>query len=405
MTTMRRLRLFALTVAGALLASAPAPAAEPGGDFAAWLDGVRAEARARGIAPETLDSAFAGLAPIDRVLELDRRQPEFTRSFWDYLDRAVSDTRVETGRAMLERHGDLLGRVAARHGVQPRFLVAFWGLETNYGDYLGGFPVIGALATLAHDPRRADFFRAELMHALSILEAKDVRADDMQGSWAGAMGQPQFMPSTFVAYALDADGDGRRDIWRSHPDIFASAANFLSQVGWNGEETWGREVRLPADFDFNAVGLETRRHIHDWRAIGLRRADGRDLPRADIEGSVLVPAGASGPAFLVYGNYRVILRWNRSHLYAIAVGHLADRLVGLPPLAAPRPPDDQRLSRDQVMALQAGLNRLGYDAGPVDGILGSGTRAALRDWQRANGLPPDGFPTPALADRLGGEGG
>lgn len=405
MTRTRRARLFALGLVGGLLAGAPAAMANAQADFDTWLDGVRAQARDRGIAPETLEAAFAGLRPIERVLELDRRQPEFTQSFWTYLDRAVSETRVENGRALLREHAALLERVRARHGVQPRFLVAFWGLETNFGGYLGGFPVIGALATLAYDPRRADFFRTELLHALSILEARDVRSEDMQGSWAGAMGQPQFMPSTFVNYAVDGDGDGRRDIWRSLPDVFSSAANFLSEVGWNEEETWGREVRLPADFDFEAIGLDTRRHIRDWQAIGVRRADGTDLPRADIEGSIVVPAGASGPTFLVYDNYRVILRWNRSHFYAIAVGHLADRLVGLPGLAAPRPASDQRLSRDQVMALQAALNRLGHDAGPVDGILGSGTRGALRDWQRANGLAPDGYPTPALVDRLTGEGG
>lgn len=372
-------------------------------EFADWLSGLRSEALGRGISESTLNTAFAGLVPIDRVLELDKSQPEFTQTFWSYLNRAISDERVERGRSLLIRHADLLADVEARYGVQPRFLVAFWGLETNFGDYTGGFPVIGALATLAHDPRRSDFFRNELMHALSILEAGDITVDRMSGSWAGAMGQPQFMPSTFTVYARDGDGDGKRDLWNSLPDVFHSAANYLSQVGWQGDETWGREVRLPSDFDLDLISLDTRKPIGDWAALGITRANGNALPSADIEGSIVLPAGRTGPAFLVYGNYRAILVWNRSTLYALAVGILADRLVGQGALVAKQPSDDRPLSRTDVLDMQANLNRLGFVSGEPDGMIGPMTRDAIRAYQRKVGLPADAYPTAELLKRIAAE--
>jgi len=284
--------------------------------------------------------------------------------------------------------------------VQPRFLVAFWGLETNFGENLGGFPVIGALATLAHDPRRSDFFRAELMAALSILEAGDVDPQTMMGSWAGAMGQPQFMPTTFVRFATDGNGDGHRDIWTSLPDVFASASNFLKNLGWDGQQTWGREVQLPAGFDIELADLKIRKPISEWQTLGIRRPGGAPLPQAEFDASVVLPAGVTGPAFLVYGNFRAILGWNRSILYAVAVGHLADRFVGGEPVQAKRPAGDERLSRDEVMAMQEALARLGFDAGTPDGIVGAQTREALKGFQRSRSLPPDGYPTPGLVRQL-----
>lgn len=391
-----RICLAGLLVAG-LQDRVHADAAPPFGD---WLAELRAEARAAGIGEDTLAAAFRGVEPIPRVIELDRRQPEFTQTFWTYMDRAVSADRVERGRALLQKHAALLAEVERRHGVQPRFLVAFWGLETNYGDYLGGFPVIGALATLAHDTRRSGFFRSQLMDALRILEGGHIEPDRMLGSWAGAMGQPQFMPSTFVRYAADGDGDGRKDIWTSLPDVFHSAANYLASIGWSGDETWGREVRLPDGFDLGLATLEERRHIAAWQALGVRRADGSDLPSADIEGSIVLPAGYRGPAFLVYGNFHAIMTWNRSILYALAVGHLSDRLVGLGRIQAERPVDDAPLSRNAVLSLQEALNALGFDAGEPDGMVGPRTRAALRDYQRSAGLPPDGYPTPRLIEKI-----
>ena len=383
------------------MAQAPAAAQEqPKPDFEQWLDGVRQEALTRGISAGTLDRAFQGVAPLDRVLELDRRQPEFTQSFWSYLDRAISDTRVDKGKALLAQHAAMLNRIEAQFGVQPRFLVAFWGLETNFGENLGGFPVIGALATLAHDPRRSDFFRAELMAALSILEAGDIDPQTMMGSWAGAMGQPQFMPTTFVRFATDGNGDGHRDIWTSLPDVFASASNFLKNLGWDGQQTWGREVVLPAGFDIELADLKIRKPISEWQKLGIRRPGGAPLPQAEFDASVVLPAGATGPAFLVYGNFRAILGWNRSILYAVAVGHLADRFVGAEPFQAKRPAGDERLNRDEVVAMQEALARLGFDAGTPDGIVGAQTREALKGFQRSRSLPPDGYPTPGLVRQL-----
>ncbi|MCR9221864.1 MAG: lytic murein transglycosylase [Alphaproteobacteria bacterium] len=374
--------------------------------FESWLAELKQEAMRRGVSEETLAAAFEGVAPVPKVLEYDRSQPEFTRTFWQYMDRAVTETRIERGRALLQEHAALLAQVERRYGVQPRFLVAFWGLETNFGDYTGGFRVIDAVTTLAHDRRRADFFRSELLNALQILEGGHISKTRMTGSWAGAMGQLQFMPSTFAAYAIDADGDSRKDIWGSLPDVFGSAANYLSQIGWQGERTWGREVRLPAGFDLELASLATRKTLTDWQALGVRRANGADLPIvAGMEGSVILPAGHQGPAFLVYENFHNILTWNRSTNYAIAVGHLADRLVGLPPIAAERPANDRAMSRAEVLEMQRRLNALGFDTGAPDGMVGPMTRAAVKAYQRASGLPPDGYPTPALLETLYGAGG
>ena len=370
-------------------------------DFSSWLSELRTEAHAKGISDETLDKAFNGLRPIPRVIELDRRQPEFTQTFWRYLDARVTEGRIKRGRQLLAEHKDLLDRIERRYGVQPRFLVAFWGLETNFGDYLGSFPVIGSLATLAHDPRRSDFFRSQLLAALTILDEGHITVESMFGSWAGAMGQPQFMPSTFVRFAVDEDGDNRRDIWHSLPDVFGSAANFLSKSGWQGDKTWGREVRLPEGFDLDLTDLHIEKTLTAWQVLGIHKIDGGALPRVDIKASVVLPAGHAGPAFLVYKNYRTIMVWNRSDLYAIAVGHLADRLVGKDPLQTARPLAEHPLSRSQIEKLQELLVDRGYDPGPVDGVLGSQTRQAIKEFQRTAKLPADGYPTLELLEVLG----
>lgn len=397
-----RLSLFAIwLIAAAMMQFGPANATDsPAEDFGIWLSDLKTEARSRGFSDALLDQAFAGVAPIPRVLELDRRQPEFSLTFWGYFDKVISDKRIERGRALLRQHRALLEEVRAKHGVQPRFLVAFWGLETNFGDYLGSFPVIGALSTLAHDPRRAEFFRGELFHALKILADGHATADAMEGSWAGAMGQPQFMPSTFTRHAYDGDGDGKIDIWGTLPDVFHSAANFLSDLGWRGDETWGREVRLPPGFDLDLIDLKNKKPISAWQALGVRRANGRDLPAADIDGALVLPSGADGPAFLVYGNYEAILNWNRSTFYALAVGYLSDRLIGKGRLRAKRPADVTPMSRADVLELQALLNAAGYDAGKPDGMIGPMTRAAVKSFQKSVDLPPDGYPTKRLLDKM-----
>ena len=318
-----------IALAGALLAGGGALAQEAGAEsFAQWREGVRSEALDLGISAEIFDRAFAGVEPIPRIIELDRSQPEVTITFDQYLERVVPESRVAQGRELLAVHHDLLVPIGRKFGVPPRFIVALWGIETSYGKYLGGFPVIAALATLAHDGRRSDYFRQELLNALRILEDGHIASEAMMGSWAGAMGQSQFMPSSFVRYAVDYDGDGRRDIWGTQGDVFASAANYLAQAGWTTGETWGRRVRLPAGFDPALAGLETSKTLAEWQALGLRRADGGDLPQVAISGSVVMPGGEGGAAYLVYGNYRTIMRWNRSFYFATAVGLLADRIGG-----------------------------------------------------------------------------
>lgn len=381
-----------------VLASGPASAQQT--DFAGWLDGLKREARTAGISQATIETALAGVVPIERVIELDRRQPEFTQTFWAYLDKRVTAERIERGRSLLARHRKLLDAVYARYNVQPRFLVAFWALESNFGDHTGGFPVIAALATLAFDERRSAFFRTQLLDALKILDEGHISPAKMSGSWAGAMGQLQFIPSTFVNYAVDYDGDRRRDIWNSLPDIFASAANYLGQIGWRGDETWGREVRLPPDFDWNLAGLRLRKDLAEWQRLGVRRADGRDLPKADLKAAVILPTGHKGPAFLVYRNFDAILAWNRSILYAVAVGHLADRLAGKTRLHTARAANERPMSRSQVEEMQALLISLEFDAGAPDGVVGAKTRAALGAFQRQAGLVPDGYPTMEILENL-----
>jgi len=400
MARLRTLLIALLTVVGLGVAACAAPTRAEQPDFQAWLQDLRREAAAAGISQATLDAALSDVSPIERVIELDRRQPEYTQTFWSYLDKRVTPERIARGRELLVQHRALLARVQARYGVQPRFLVAFWGLETNFGQYTGGYPVVGALATLAYDERRGDFFRKELLNALRILDEGNVTPSAMQGSWAGAMGQLQFMPSTFVHYAVDFDGDGKRDIWNSLPDVFASAANYLSSIGWRGDLIWGREVRLPQDFDWEMAAQEVRKPVSAWAALGVRRAEGGPLPQGDIEGSIVLPAGHTGPAFLVYDNFEAILTWNRSLLYALSVGHLADRLVGAGDFLAQRPAEEKPLSRGEVEEMQNLLVRLGFDPGTPDGVIGAKTRAALRAFQRGRRLAPDGYPTPEVLQVL-----
>jgi membrane-bound lytic murein transglycosylase B len=292
--------------------------------FPIWLDGVRQEALAKGISPATLAKALDGLEPIPRVIELDRRQIEGRITYQEYRDRLLSAERIERGRQLLREHRELLERVAADYGVQPRFIVALWGIETSYGSWTGSTPVIGALATLAHDGRRADFFRSELMHALRIVDEGNVEVENMLGSWAGAMGQSQFMPSSYVRNAVDYDGDGRRDIWASLPDVFASIANYLAKAGWNDRRTWGREVGLPATIVDGVDGLEVRRSLPAWHELGVRRADGTPLPVVALDASLLRTDDGVGPAYLVYDNFRVLMAWNRSTYFGLTVGQLAD---------------------------------------------------------------------------------
>ncbi len=295
--------------------------------FAEWLAELRAEAREQGISEATLDAALADVKPIIRVVELDRKQPEVTQTFAQYMEMRVTPALAEEGRAALDRHRELLEVVARKYGVQPRFIVALWGVETRYGKYGGSFPVVTSLVTLAYDGRRGDYFRRELLNALRILDEGHIAPERMTGSWAGAMGQNQFMPSSFIRFAVDHDGDGRRDIWNTPADVFASAANYLARSGWRSDQTWGRPVRLPEGFDANLAGHGVIKRLSAWQRLGVRRENGDDLPIRDLKASVLLPGGEDGPAFVVYDNYRTILKWNRSDYFGMSVGRLAD-LIG-----------------------------------------------------------------------------
>jgi membrane-bound lytic murein transglycosylase B len=367
--------------------------------FVTWLETARGEALKRGIGSATVSGALGAIAPIPRVIELDRRQPEFSNTFTRYLGNAVTESRVNEGRAMLQKHASLLADLERKYGVQGRFLVAFWGLETNYGRVKGDYPVVTALATLAYDGRRGAFFREEMFNALTILDRGHIELPKMKGSWAGAMGHTQFMPSTFLRYAVDEDRDGHIDVWGSVPDALGSGANYLKALNWDGTRTWGREVQLPAAFDVALASMDTdakenMRPLSFWSESGVRQADGSALPVQDLQASLVLPAGSNGPAFLVYDNFRAILKWNRSAFYAIAVGHLADRLIGGGGLQKVTREGDP-LRREEVLALQESLVALGF-LKYADGIMGSGTRQAVRAFQKANGLPQDGYPDRAL---------
>ena len=360
--------------------------------FSDWLAELRIEALAAGISPLTLDMAMSVIQePIPRVIELDQSQPEFVQTFSNYMNNRISEGRIARGQALLQEHSELFARIFREYGVPPQYLVSFWALESNFGDYTGGFSVLNALATLAYDPRRSGFFRNELLTALKIIDAGHISVEDMSGSWAGAMGQCQFMPSTFERYAVDGDNDGRIDIWNSLPDIFASAANFLSRSGWQTDERWGREIVLPENFDFTQSGTGIRKTVSEWNAMGIKRADGSALGNASLEASVVLPSGAKGPAFLTYNNFRTTMVWNRSTFYAISVGHLADRFAGGGPIQHWPETDERALSRSEVIELQEILNSLGIDVGTADGIMGSRTRAAIRTFQEESGLPTDGY--------------
>ena len=324
---MRRRHFISLAAAGSALAGAPPRAFAETGSFSAWLDGFKAEARAAGISHATIERALGGLQPIEHVLELDQHQPESTITFATYIAKSVNPQRVENGRQKLTENRALLEEVGATYNVQPRFIVALWGLETDFGGYTGNFSIVAALATLAWGSSRPEMFKSELIAALKIIDRNGVSPSEMTGSWAGAMGQTQFMPSSYLRYATAFRHAGYPDIWRDRGDVFASIANYLAHEGWDGAYTWGREVRLPSQFDRNLVNGKTLKTVAEWDALGVRRIDGEKLPPAAIQGGLVQPGGAEGPTLMTYGNYRVIMRWNHSNYFATSVSYLADRIA------------------------------------------------------------------------------
>ena len=389
--------LLLVLALGLLAVHAPARASD---SFQTCLASLQREARQQGISKQVVENDLGSASHNQRVIELDRSQPEFTTTFATYFDHRVTQERVDRGRKLLKKHHELLEHIYRQYGVPPRYLVAFWGLETNYGAFFGGVPVLDSLTTLACDTRRSDYFTGQLMDALHILDEGSVTPDRMLGSWAGAMGNVQFMPSAFRKYAVDEDGDGRRDLWGSLPDAMASAANFLKHLGWKKGWRWGREVQLPKGFPYAKAGLDHERPLSAWKKLDVRDAYGRPLHAADIKAALLVPSGHRGPAFLVYHNFKVIMGWNQSEFYALAVGRLADRLAGAASLRNPPPKDEPRLSRDNVIALQKRLKSRGFDAGPTDGIPGPQTRDAIRSFQQAHGMIADGFASRAVLAKL-----
>ncbi|GAA6183454.1 lytic murein transglycosylase [Aliiglaciecola sp. NS0011-25] len=359
--------------------------------FSACISDIQQKAETAGIDKTVISYALDDVKQIDKVLEYDRNQPEFVQTFPTYLNKRVTQWRIDKGREMLRKHKDLLNQLTQEYGVPAHYLISFWGLETNFGSYKGKMPIIDSLATLACDERRSRFFTQELLTALKLMQRENLKKDKMLGSWAGAMGHTQFMPSAYINYAVDGDNDGLVDLWDSEPDALSSAANFLNKLGWKKGFIWGREVNLPANFDYSHAGKDSRKQLTQWSEFGVRKVNDDKIPKSEIDASLILPTGAKGPAFLVYSNFDVIMRWNNSESYALAVGYLADRIIGKPEWAKSLP-ELPNYPISQMIELQDGLNELGFDVGKADGIMGPATRKGIRQFQLANNMLADGYP-------------
>ena len=385
----------------------PSTAAEAGvstghAGFDQWIGGFRGRALEEGVAPDVYDAAMASVRYNATVVRNDRNQAEFSSQIWDYLDNVVSPPRMRMGREMLRRHADVLGRIEERYGVDRKVVVAVWGLESQYGQRRGAIPVVEALATLAFDGRRGQFFETQLIAALKILQAGDVQLRDFRGSWAGAMGHTQFMPTSFEAYAVDFTGDGRRDIWSDNPvDALASAAAYLNRFGWRAGQPWGLEVSVPADFASRNATEEDRRLPSQWARAGVRAIGGGATPDHG-KAWILMPAGKAGPAFMIFDNFGVIKRYNNSTAYALGIGLLSDRIGGGAPLRGTWPRGYEPLSFEEREELQRRLMARGFDIEKIDGMIGSNTRGAIRAFQRSEGLDEDGLPSKSVLERLRG---
>jgi lytic murein transglycosylase len=380
-------------IAGGLLAlvlSLGAARAADEAGFRAWIDAFKAEARQQGISQATLDRAFAPVRFNARVIELDSHQPEFVKPVWEYVAGVITEDALRKARQKLNEHAGLLARVQQRYGVPVEYIVAIWRIESGFGANFGNFGVVEALSTLAYAGRRQDFWKSELIAALRMVESGEVPLERLVGSWAGAMGHTQFMPSGFLKVAVDFDGNGRRDLWTSLPDVFASTANHLVSGGWKGTTPFGVEVRLPATFPYELAETQ-RQPAAEWAKLGVTLADGRALPAWPGETAILLPAGHRGPAFLVSENYRALLDYNNAMAYALSLGLFAERLRGGGRVAKPWPVGDRQLGRTEKEELQRLLAERGFDPGKIDGQLGPNSRAAIRAFQRRAGLPADGY--------------
>ncbi|MEA2825217.1 MAG: rane-bound lytic murein transglycosylase [Alphaproteobacteria bacterium] len=396
-----------VTLAGTMTNAAPAPVAPPEEEarFHAFIRDFRAEALKAGIMLATYDRAVSTIDLNPKVEELNEKQPEFVRPIWDYLAGAITDARVSRGRDQMAAHAQLFARLQDGYGVPREVLTAIWGLETGYGQNEGSFNLFEALATLAYDGPRMEYGRRQFIAALKIAEVESRDPTTMTGSWAGAFGHTQFVPTTFLEHAVDGDGDGKRDLWNSPADALASAANYLKESGWRPGESWGEEVQLPAGFAYEQAEASLRKPIAEWAKLGVRNAAGGALPDSAEEAAILLPAGYRGPAFLVRNNFNVILRYNSATAYALAIGLLSDRLKGAGIVQAKWPVDEVPLDEASRTALQEGLTDLGFSTGGADGVLGRRTQQAIRDYQKSRGLPADGFATPALLTQILNERG
>nr|WP_245729275.1 lytic murein transglycosylase [Salinihabitans flavidus] len=369
-------------------------------EFRNWINGFRSRAQRAGIRSDVLDRAFQGVSYNSDVIRRDRNQSEFTKTIWDYLDSAASETRVANGRDALRKHRRKLDAIERKYGVEKEVVVAVWGLESAYGTYRGDTPIIEALATLAHDGRRGAFFEQQLIAALKILQNGDVTPDGMTGSWAGAMGHTQFIPTSYLAYAVDFTGDGKRDIWSEDPtDALASTAAYLARSGWRKGMPWGVEVQVPRDFDYSLANRKTLKMPSDWARLGVTGMDGRPV-RDYGSAALLLPAGANGAAFLIFKNFNAIERYNSADAYVIGVGHLSDRIAGGNKLKGKWPRGDRALTFSERQELQRRLTRAGFDTRKIDGKIGPLTIDAVRRYQRSVGMAPDGYASLALLKKL-----
>ena len=366
--------------------------------FKQWLNAFKHDAVTHyGLSNETVTTALKNAYPIKKVIQLDRRQKEYSVTFSKYLRNSISAKRIADGKKMLKKYRTLLSNIENQYGVQPQILVALWAMESNFGQNMGNFSTISTLATLAHEGRRHHFFQNELICALHILEQQHINVKNMKSSWAGAMGQPQFMPSTFFYYAADGDNDNKKDIWHNKADVFASAANYLKTIGWQRGESWGLEVKLPKNFDFYQARLAEKKSVQMWKKLGVTKANGQPLSEnKHLKGSIMLPSGKKGAAFLVFQNFRVIREWNRSTNYALTVGHLSDRLMGQGRLIGKAPKGEKPLTRQQALSLQENLKKLGFYQDKIDGMIGLNSRNAIREYQKSSGMPADAYPSPEI---------
>ena len=373
--------------------------------FGNCLAGLRGKAATAGISGDSFDAYTRDLAPDMGVLELLDAQPEFTTPIWDYLAALVDEQRVDDGQAMLKANATVLAQVSQQYGVDPATVVAVWGVESDYGKTFGKRPLLVSLSTLSCFGRRQEFFRGEFFATLKLLQSGDLKPEGLTGSWAGAFGHTQFMPSTYQRIAVDGDGDGRRDLVASIPDALASTANYLKQAGWRTGEPWGYEVRLPAGFDARLAGRKNKRPLSDWIARGVTRIEGASIPAADMQAGVLLPAGANGPAFLVFRNFDAIYSYNAAESYALAIATLSDRLRGGGALVTPWPTDDPGLGRGERKQLQTLLLARGHAIGEADGMIGTLTRRAIVVEQQRLGMQPqDGRAGRKILDALREQG-